>query len=119
MSLAHFYVGKNGIEYVNNWPHLGHNLSNKLKCGNDDVRRSYLSLVEQINEMLCYFRILGASTKLNLLYSFCSSLYGAELWDLSNSDFECICVAWRKALKRVYSLPWRTHSNVLYSLCNK
>ena len=117
--LPTFYVGKNVIEYVDSWPHLGHILSNKLKCDNDDIRRSYLSLVKQINEMLCYFRNLGASTKLNLLYSFCSSLYGAELWDLSNSDFECICVAWRKALKRVYSLPWRTHSNVLYSLCNK
>jgi hypothetical protein len=52
---------------------------------------------------------------LNLLYSFCNNLYGAEFWDLSNSDFECVCVAWRKALKRVYSLLWRTHSNVMIS----
>ena len=93
-------------------------MSNKLKRDNDDIRRSYLSLVKQVNEVLCYFRNLGASTKLNLLYSFCSSLYGAELWDLSNSDSESICVAWRKALKRIYSLPCRTHSNVLYSLRN-
>ena len=49
--LPTFSVGKNVIEYVNNWPHLGHNLSNKLKCDNDDIRRSYLSLVEQINEI--------------------------------------------------------------------
>jgi len=112
-------VGKNVIEYVDNWPHLGHILSNKVKSDNEDIRRCYLSLVKQINEMLCYFRNLGVSTKLNLLYSYCSSLYGTELWDLSNSDFECICIAWRKALKRVYSLPWRTHSNILYSLCNK
>ena len=53
------------------------------------------------------------------IISFCSSLYGAELWDLSRCDFDCITVAWRKALKRVWSLPWRTHSNILYSLCNK
>ena len=39
--------------------------------------------------------------------------------DLSNSAFDCICAAWRKALKRVHSLPWRTHFNVLYSSCNK
>ena len=78
-----------------------------------------MSLVKQINEMLCYFRNLGALTKLNLLYSFCSSLYGAELWDLFHCDFKCIGVAWRKALKRVWTLPWRTHSNMLYSLCDK
>jgi hypothetical protein len=109
----------NVIEYVDNWLNLGHFLSNKIKCDNDGVRRSYLSFVKQINEMLFYFRNVGTSTKLNLLYSFCSSLYGAELWDLSNSDFECVCVAWSKALKRVYSLPSRTHSNFLYSLCKK
>ena len=62
---------------------------------------------------------MDVSTKLKLLYSFCSSLYGAELCDLSHCDFDCITVAWRKALKRVCSLPWRTHSNILYSLCNK
>jgi hypothetical protein len=61
--------------------------------------------------------------QLNLLYSIRSVVVNTEqswLWDLSISDFECVCVAWRKAsLKRVYSLPWQTHSNVLYSLCNK
>jgi len=62
---------------------------------------------------------LGTSTLLKLLYSFCSSFYGAELWDLYNCNFDCIGVAWRKALKRIWSLPWRTHSNLLYALCNK
>ena len=117
--LPTFYVGNNVIEYVDCWPHLGHILSNKVKWDNDDIRRCYLSLVKQINEMLCWFRNLDVSTKLKLLYSFCSSLYGAELWDLSHCDYDCITVAWRKALKRVWSLPWRTHSNILYSLCNK
>jgi len=117
--LPTFYVGNNVIEYVDSWPHLGHILSNNWKCDNDDIKRCHLSVVKQINEIICYFRNLNSSTKLKLLYSFCSSLYGAELWDLSSCDFECITVAWRKALKRVWSLPWRTHSNVLYSLCNK
>jgi hypothetical protein len=90
-----------------------------VKWDNDDIRRCYLSLVKQINEMLCWFRNLDVSTKLKLLYSFCSSLYGAALWDLSCCEFDCITVVWRKALKRVWSLLWRTHCNILYSLCNK
>ena len=118
-SLPTFYIGNNAIEYVDSWPHLGHILSNNWKCDNDDINRCYVLLVKQIYEVICYFRNLNASTKLKLLYSFCSSLYGAELWDLSSCNFECINVAWRKALKRVSSLPWRTHSHILYSLCNK
>ena len=114
-----FYVGNNVMGYVDCWPHLGHILSNTVKCDNDDIRRCYLSLVKQINEKLRYFRNLDVSTRLKLLYSFCNSLYGAELWDLSRCDFGCITVAWRKALKRVWSLPWRTHSNILYTLSNK
>jgi hypothetical protein len=54
--LPTFYVGNNVIEYVDCWPHLGHILSNKVKWDNDDIRRCYLSLVKQINEMLCWFR---------------------------------------------------------------
>ena len=53
--LPTFYVGKSVIEYVDSWPHLGHILSNKLKCYNDDIRRRNMSLVKQINEMLCFF----------------------------------------------------------------
>jgi len=75
-----------------------------------------LSLVKQITEMFCYFRNLNASTKLKLLHSFRSSLYGAELWDLTRCEFQSITAAWRKALKRVWSLPSQTHYNILYSL---
>jgi len=45
-------------------------LSNNWKCDNDDIRSCFLSLVKQINEVLCYFRYLDASTKLKLFYLF-------------------------------------------------
>jgi len=62
---------------------------------------------------------LNVSPKLKLLCLFCNSLgLGVELWYLSRCDFDCINVVWRKALKRVWSLPWRTHSSIPYSLCN-
>ena len=46
--LPTFYVGNNVIEYVDCWPHLGHILSNNVKCDNDDIKGCNLSLVEQI-----------------------------------------------------------------------
>ena len=103
--LPTFYIGNYVIEYSDSWPHLGHNMSNFWKCDTDDSRRCYLSLVTQINEMICYFINWDASTKLELLYPFCCSLFGAELCDLSRCGFECFTFAWRKAVKRVWSLP--------------
>ena len=38
---------------------------------------------------------------------------------ISINDIECIAVAWRKAVKRIWKLPGRTHSYIVYSLCGK
>ena len=41
------------------------------------------------------------------------SLYGCELWLLSNTHIEELCVSWRKGLRRVWRLPYRTHCYLL------
>ena len=53
-----------------------------------------------------------------MLYAYCSSLYGCELWDLWNKNIDTVCVAWRKALSRVWNLPFNTHSDILFELSN-
>lgn len=44
------------------------------------------------------------------------SLYGCELWRLSTGEIDDLCVAWRKGLRRVWSLPNTTHSYSLHML---
>ena len=51
--------------------------------------------------------------RLNLFKSYCSSMYGCELWALNKDSVELFCVAWRKALRRVLNLPYNTHSHLL------
>lgn len=74
--------------------------------------------------MYIYYRWWSLSfvpniTKVSLLYSYCSSLYGCELWDLSCPQLSAIGVSWRKALKRLWQLPLGTHAHILYALCGK
>jgi len=39
---------------------------------------------------------------------------GCALWDLTHSSVEDVCIAWRKALRRIlWDLPYCTHSNLL------
>jgi len=45
------------------------------------------------------------------------SLYGCELWLLSNIHIEELCVSWRKSLRRVWRFPYKTHCYLLPLLC--
>ena len=78
-----FCIGGNLIEYVKQWPHLGHIVTDSLEDAADIASRRN-SLCGQINNLLCYFSKLGHVTKQSLMFSFCNNFYGSELWDLGN-----------------------------------
>ena len=62
------------------------------------------------------FSCVNIYNKIKLLQSYCCDFYGSQLWDLSNHHIYNLCVAWRKALKRAMSVPFRTHTRFLSSL---
>jgi len=68
------------------------------------------ALICEIEIVLCFIALL--------VYAYCSSLNGCELWDLWNKNIDKVCVAWRKALRRVWNLPFNTHCNILFELSN-
>jgi hypothetical protein len=111
-----FYVGDNPIEYVESFVHLGHVITNQL-VDNDDILKRRNDFVGQANNVLCFFSKLKSSVVYKLFQSYCMSLYGCELWLLSNSHLEDLCVAWRKCLRRVWKLPYRTHCYLLPLIC--
>jgi hypothetical protein len=114
-----FFIGGSRIEFVKCWSHLGHTLSRPIDLDDSrDIVKRRSTLVSQVNDVLCYFGNLGVLTKLNLLFAYCSSLYGSELWDLQNTNIESLCISWRKALRRVWQLPNQTHCDLLYRICN-
>jgi len=94
---------------------VGHILSSDCR-DIKDIEHRFVQIVEQINDLLSYFGKLDAIFKLQLLYSYCSCLYGSELWDLSCSAIDVFCVSWRRALNTVWKLPINTHGNLIYAL---
>jgi len=52
-----------------------------------------------------------------LVQADCISLYGGELWLLTNYNIDALCVAWRKALRRIWNLPSCMHSRLLPLIC--
>jgi hypothetical protein len=111
-----FYIGDSIIEIMDKWPHLGHIINSK-KTDDTDILDRRNSLMSRLNNVLCYFRNLSSPVKLRLSQAYCSSLYGCELWNLHNGNITDICIAWRKGLRRVWSLPPNTRE-VLDPLSN-
>ena len=46
------------------------------------------------------------------------SLYGCQLWDVSHRYTNNFFVSWRKAIRRMFKLPSRTHSCLLHLIIN-
>ena len=94
------------------WPHLGHIISSDLD-DKRDINRGRSALVSQINNVLCFLRMLDSITKMSCHVVY--SLYGCVIWDITNVHVERVCSAWRAGVRRVWGLPLNTH-NVLIPL---
>ena len=75
--------------------------------------RTLLKSALILNNTLCYFRKLHPFVQYKLFQAYCTSLYGCELWLLTNHNIDGMCVAWRKTLRRIWNLPFCTHSQLL------
>jgi len=110
-----FSMSGNVIENVDNWLHLGYNISNDRsdKVAISNCRSSFIG---QANNVICWFNVLDCDIKCKLLKTYCSSLYGCELWNLTCSDVQTVCKAWRQALRRVWNLPYNCHTAIIENL---
>ena len=75
---------------MDSWPHLGHVLNVNRDDG-ADMDKTRTVLCGQINNVLCYFGHVFPVLKLNLIKTFCYSLYGSVLWQLDHSKLEALC----------------------------
>ena len=60
------------------------------------------------------------STTLSRLFSsYCMNVYSSSLWRHNNlRNIERFCISWRKAIRKLWKIPYRTHNDLVY-LINK
>ena len=97
------------VAQVNCLKYLGHTLSQDRQ----DPHIEYIKkdFVVKINSFIGDFQNLSSNIKYDLFRTYCMSLYGTNISDMSNID--SLCVEWRKAVRRILSVPSRTHSSLL------
>jgi len=118
LDFCHFRVGGTYVERVNSFVHLGHIINTELN-DKDDISHRRCAFIGQVNNVLCYFPTLTADVRYKLFRSYCSSIYGCELWQLNDSSINTFCTAWRTGLRRIWNIPNVTHSDLTHMLSDE
>jgi hypothetical protein len=99
------------LQVVSQMKYLGHTISNSIH----DPLISHVKsdFVGKVNSFLANFPNVSSHVRNSLFQQYCLSLYGSNSCMLNHSSICDISVAWRKAIRRVWKLPYMTHSNLL------
>jgi len=95
-----FYIGGRLIDNVTSYSHLGH-IINCHSDDKDDVLQRRCNFTVQANNVFCFFKTLDMNNKIKLFKSYCSSIYGSELWSLEDDVLQDFCCSWRTAIRRL------------------
>ena len=93
--------------------HLGHKLSKKMYDFDAQAMKCIADFNRQCNIFLANFKYANSYIKNALFNRYCSSFYGSQLCPLFDSCMDKICRQWRVAIRRVWKIPWQTHSRLL------
>ena len=100
------------IQRISEDVHLGNIFG---ECSNEiRIKVTTDDFIRRANTVMSQFKLAPYSIKYKLFKSFCSSLYGFLLWDMSAKSINKFYISWRKCLRQLYQLPYRTHSNLLH-----
>lgn len=109
-------VNNTSISNVNKAVHLGHRLSTTDK--NSMVTYSLAQFWSSFNIFRADFGSVTPYVQCKLFKQYCCSFYGAPLWLISSKAVGDVCVAWRKALRQIWRLPYMTHCNIVALISN-
>ena len=95
--------------------HLGHILCSSLDDSMDIDKRKR-DFCSQANYFFAHFHHLSPALKSGLFQTYCQSFYDSQIWNLQNAAIESFNAAWRKAIRKLWGVPYRTHCNQLHHL---
>ena len=114
------FLGQHRLQFVTQFPYLGHIITNDLK-DDADIEHRRRKLCALGNMITRRFAFCNRDTKLTLFRSFCYSVYGSHLWANYRSEpRRRIKVTHNDILRRLTNTPRsRNHSaSAMFAACN-
>ncbi len=96
--------------------HLGHTTSVSDK--DSMISGAIASFWKVFNLLMSDFGGLYSFIKCKLFKQYCCSFYGSSVWLLTSKRCYDICVAWRRVLRKLWNVPYRTHNKIIAILFN-
>ena len=93
--------------------HLGNILSSDLS-DSEDILSKCRDMLTKINTLLSSFPNLDPSILTNLFQSYCLSLHGSALWNISSRSLQILEVGFNKVLRRIWKLPRASHTAIVH-----
>ena len=91
--------------------HLGNNIGFNME--RDNLSKSINEFVSKITRIKASFSYADTDVLYKLLKSYCMPLYGCALWDFSKKYVSRFFITWRKSVRYLLNLPYKTHSRLL------
>ena len=100
------------IKWVNHVTHLGNEIMSDLSEEKEIVKKT-MALIGSVNKVVSEYNFVG-SEGLNCVFNvLCTSFYGCQSWNISDQYFNKFVIAWNKCIRRIWKIPWNTHTNIL------
>jgi len=72
------------------------------------------TILTKCNSFLAFFGSVTSDVKNQLFQQYHMSMYGRNMRMFDDSTFEELVIEWRKALRRLWGVPYRTHSKLFH-----
>ena len=110
-----FQMQGKDIPKVSSDLHLGNLIGpNTFK---DVITNSINEIYRNVNILCAQFYTTDVDVKYRLFKSYCMAVYGSQLWDYSSKLCELFYTAWRKCIRRLIGVSYKTHNRYLHLIC--
>ena len=114
------FLQGNKISLSDSEKHVGNLLSNRADLMSQKVHQACNQLYAKVNVIIRQFGACDPFIMFKLFKSYCTSFYGCQLWNFGDlKNVNVAYIAWRKCVRRMLKLPYMTHSDLLYCICEE
>ena len=106
------------LKWVDHVEYLGNELVYNLK-DDRDIFAKRSKFFWQFNSLMSIFGSLSCDVINHLFGSYCCSFYGCQSWCLYNEFINKFATAYNKALRRMYRLPYNSHTRIVRELSQR
>ena len=72
----------------------------------------------RLTNLLADFAHCSSSTLSALFKTYCMNIYGSQIWAYSKYCPSKFYISWRKAIRRLWKIPYRTHNKFIHIINN-